>query len=283
MDYFMQWCLACDRRIDHDGLYCSPECLRSDFTSIHSMEAFKQRHSNSNSNNRSTAAPQPPSSPLRLFSDSKFPFRSSTSTSTSFPYAPRTDGPTPLFFVSSPDHYATDVARGPTPSLSPSPSPLPSPLPVASGGTFENPHSAARRYSHQHQQSRYHQQPHLDPQQLPSPGSTPPPAWSHTFHHPPASTGRQSTKTPSTAPEPLKSPLPFATTTSTSFSSFNSHSWHDSSAAACTSSSRSWLRAAARAAVAVPRVSEPIAERSGAVCCCGAIGCAVSAVPVTCV
>ncbi|ORY39536.1 hypothetical protein BCR33DRAFT_390728 [Rhizoclosmatium globosum] len=31
MDYLMQWCLVCERKLDHGGLYCSSACLRSDF------------------------------------------------------------------------------------------------------------------------------------------------------------------------------------------------------------------------------------------------------------
>ncbi|KAJ1533154.1 hypothetical protein HK405_000651 [Cladochytrium tenue] len=31
MDYFVQWCLVCERKIEHNGLYCSPQCLRRDF------------------------------------------------------------------------------------------------------------------------------------------------------------------------------------------------------------------------------------------------------------
>ncbi|KAI9343131.1 hypothetical protein BDR26DRAFT_858603 [Obelidium mucronatum] len=31
MDYMVQWCLVCERRLEHQGLYCSPKCLKADF------------------------------------------------------------------------------------------------------------------------------------------------------------------------------------------------------------------------------------------------------------
>ncbi|KAJ3238530.1 hypothetical protein HDU81_007626 [Chytriomyces hyalinus] len=31
MEYMIQWCLVCERRLEHQGLYCSPECLSKDF------------------------------------------------------------------------------------------------------------------------------------------------------------------------------------------------------------------------------------------------------------
>ncbi|KAI8850978.1 hypothetical protein BC829DRAFT_388189 [Chytridium lagenaria] len=31
MEYHVQWCLVCEKRIEHQGLYCSPRCLRVDF------------------------------------------------------------------------------------------------------------------------------------------------------------------------------------------------------------------------------------------------------------
>ncbi|KAJ3026015.1 UNVERIFIED_CONTAM: hypothetical protein HDU68_006350 [Siphonaria sp. JEL0065] len=31
MDYMVQWCLVCERKLEHQGLYCSPKCLKQDF------------------------------------------------------------------------------------------------------------------------------------------------------------------------------------------------------------------------------------------------------------
>ncbi|KAI8612148.1 hypothetical protein BC830DRAFT_596216 [Chytriomyces sp. MP71] len=34
MEYLMQWCLVCERRLEHQGLYCSPACLSLDFAGV---------------------------------------------------------------------------------------------------------------------------------------------------------------------------------------------------------------------------------------------------------
>ncbi|KAI9349304.1 hypothetical protein DFJ73DRAFT_777082 [Zopfochytrium polystomum] len=42
MDYFVQWCIVCERKIDHQGLYCSPQCLRRDFI-LRPLELLQQK------------------------------------------------------------------------------------------------------------------------------------------------------------------------------------------------------------------------------------------------
>ncbi|KAI8841630.1 hypothetical protein BJ741DRAFT_594746 [Chytriomyces cf. hyalinus JEL632] len=33
MELFTNWCLICERKLEHDGIYCSIKCLKTDFIS----------------------------------------------------------------------------------------------------------------------------------------------------------------------------------------------------------------------------------------------------------
>ncbi|TPX65913.1 hypothetical protein CcCBS67573_g07977 [Chytriomyces confervae] len=33
MEHFTNWCLICERKLEHDGIYCSIKCLKTDFIS----------------------------------------------------------------------------------------------------------------------------------------------------------------------------------------------------------------------------------------------------------
>ncbi|ORY44305.1 hypothetical protein BCR33DRAFT_716874 [Rhizoclosmatium globosum] len=44
MEDFVQWCLICEKKLTHDGMYCSMNCLRTDFGIISPTAPSKNQH-----------------------------------------------------------------------------------------------------------------------------------------------------------------------------------------------------------------------------------------------
>ncbi|KAJ3281046.1 hypothetical protein HDU79_011113 [Rhizoclosmatium sp. JEL0117] len=44
MEDFVQWCLICEKKLTHDGMYCSMNCLRTDFGIISPTVPSKNQH-----------------------------------------------------------------------------------------------------------------------------------------------------------------------------------------------------------------------------------------------